>query len=137
MRGPKLTNPVFLVPLAGLVCAVAALAADTNSTGLPTYPHAGDGHMDATYRSLPNGQHCISFDDESTDALAAVEAWYKTQMPSAKVEDINNNSLYGSFKLDGIKLLLGNDIVNVYRMANQKTTTIEIYKCKDAAVSHK
>jgi hypothetical protein len=54
-------------------------------------------------------------------------------MPAAKADDVNKDSLYGSyFKLDGIKLLLGNDIVNIYRMENQKTTSIEIFKCKDA-----
>jgi len=30
-------------------------------------------------------------------------------------------------------MLLGNDIVNIYRMANDKTTSIEVFKCKDAA----
>jgi hypothetical protein len=44
---------------------------------------------------------------------------------------VNKDSLYCGFKLDGIKLLLGNDFVDIYRMANQKTTSIEIFKCKD------
>jgi hypothetical protein len=119
--------------LAGSVFTVASLAAGTNSTGLPTYPHTSGGNMDATYRSIPNGQHCIQFSTDTPDGLADVENWYKKQMPNAKTEDINKNSLYGSyFKLEGIKLLLGNDIVNIYRMANQKTTSIEIFKCKDA-----
>ncbi len=110
-----------------------SLAADRNATGLPTYPHDGDGKMDATYRSLPNGQHCMHYQGDTPDALAEVEAWYRKQMPNAKTDDVNKNSLYGSyFKLDGIKLLLGNDIVNIYRMKNQKTTSIEIFKCKDA-----
>lgn len=111
----------------------ASLAADRNATGLPTYPHDGAGKMDATYRSLPNGQHCMHYQGDTPDALAEVEAWYRKQMPNAKTDDVNKNSLYGSyFKLDGIKLLLGNDIVNIYRMENQKTTSIEIFKCKDA-----
>ena len=110
-----------------------SLAADRNSTGLPTYPNESGGKMDATYRSIPNGQSCISYSSESSDAPADVEAWFKTQMPGARVEDVNKNSLYGSwFKLDGIKLLVGNDIVNIYRMKDQKTTSIEIFKCKDA-----
>jgi len=42
-----------------------------------------------------------------------------TSLSSAKIEDVNIDSLYGScLKLDGIKLLVGNDIVNVYRMTN-------------------
>ena len=68
--------------------------------------------------------------------LADVEGWYKKQMSSAKVDDVNKDSLYGSyFKLDGIKLLLGNDIANVYRMPNDKTTSIAMFKCRNAAHS--
>ncbi len=112
----------------------ASLAADSNATGLPTYPHDGGGKMDAAYRSIPNGQHCMHYQGDTLDALADVEAWYRKQMPNAKTDDVNKDSLYGSyFKLDGIKLLIGNDIVNIYRMANQKTTSIELFKCRDAA----
>jgi hypothetical protein len=127
-----LTDSITVVVI-GLVFSLHSFAADSNATGLPTYPHGSGGKMDATYRSLPNGQHCIQYAADTTDALADVEAWYKKQLPDATVADINKNSLYGSFKLDGIKLLVGNNIVNVYRMANQKTTSIEIFKCKDAA----
>ena len=105
-----------------------------NTTGLPTYPKSGSQQMDAVYRSIPNGQHCIHFSSSTPDALAAVEDWYKKAMPNAKIEDVNINSLYGSyFKLDGIKLLVGTDMVNVYRMANDKQTSVEIFKCRDAA----
>jgi hypothetical protein len=126
-----------LVAAAGTVMVTAAsLAADANATGLPTYPHDSGGTMDATYRSLPNGQQCIAYSSSTPDALADVEGWYKKQMSSAKVDDVNKDSLYGSyFKLDGIKLLLGNDIVNVYRMPNDTTTTIEMFKCRNAAHS--
>ena len=107
-----------------------------NTTGLPTYPNSGGQQMDAVYRSIPNGQHCIHFSSNTPDALAAVEDWYKKTLPNAKIEDVNINSLYGSyFKLDGIKLLVGNDIVNVYRMKNDKQTSVEIFKCRDAASS--
>ena len=112
----------------------SALAADLNSTGLPTYPHDGGGTMDTTFRSIPNGQHCMHYQSNTPDALEDVEAWYRKRMPGAKTDDVNKDSLYGSyFKLDGIKLLVGNDIVNIYRMTNQKTTSIEIFKCRDAA----
>jgi hypothetical protein len=125
---------VYCAVLAGTVYSAASHAADTNTTGLPTYPHDDKGKMDSTYRSLPNGQHCMHYSGDTPDALADVEAWYKKQLPAAKLEDVNKDSLYGGyFKLDGIKLLVGNDIVNVYRMTNQKTTSIEIFKCKDAA----
>lgn len=120
--------------VAGMVLATAALAADANATGLPTYPHATGGSMDATYRSIPSGQHCIHYTTDTPDPLADVEAWYRKQLPDAKTDDVNKDSLYGSaFRLDGIKLLSGNDIVNIYRMSGQKTTSIEMFKCRDAA----
>ncbi len=126
----------LLLPITvGVACtafAVVSFAADHNSTGLPTYPHDSGGKMDAVYRSIPNGQQCMSYSGDTPDALEVVEAWYKKQMPAAKTDDINNHSLYGSFKLDGIKLLQGNDFVNIYRVPNQRTTSIEIFKCKDA-----
>ena len=122
------------VAVAVSFATASALAgvADANTTGLPTYPHISRGTMDARYRSIPNGQQCIRYEGNTPDALADVESWYKKQLPGAKADDINKDSLYGPFKLDGIKLLLGNDFVNVYRTANQKTTSIEIFKCKDA-----
>lgn len=132
------TSDLTVYVLAAALCGTFASpshAADSqaNVTGLPTYPHDADGQMDATVRSIPNGQHCIHYSSNSTDALAAVEDWYRKALPGAKVEDVNKDSLYGHyFKLDGIKLLMGNDIVNVYRMGDSKHTSIEIFKCKDA-----
>lgn len=111
-----------------------AQAADqSNTTGLPTYPNMQNQRMDAVYRSLPNGQNCTHFSAATPDDLTAVEDWYKKAMPGAKLDDVNKNSLYGNyFKLDGIKLLSGNDIVNVYRMKNSKQTSVELFKCRDA-----
>ena len=124
----------FAATIIGLAFAAVGLAAQRNTTGLPTHPHDGGGLMDETYRSIPNGQHCMHYQSDVPDALADVIAWYKKQMPTAKPDDVNKDSLYGSsFKLDGIKLLLGNDIVNIYRTADQKTTSIELFKCRDAA----
>lgn len=117
-----------------LICASQATDSQKNVTGLPSYPHDADAVMDAVSRSIPNGQHCIHFSSNSLDALTTVEDWYKKSLPSAKIEDINRNSMYGSyFKLDGIKLMVDNDIVNVYRMGDSKKTSIEIFKCSDAA----
>jgi hypothetical protein len=54
-------------------------------------------------------------------------------MPGARIGDVNEDSLYGSyFKPEGIKLLLGNDIVNVMRMPNDNATWLDLYKCEDA-----
>jgi hypothetical protein len=124
----------YLLSSASLVfvLGMSADAAQTNTTGLPTYPHDPGGMMDAVYRSVPTGQSCIHYSSNSPDALAEVEAWYKKQLPGAKVLDVNDHSIYGSyFKLDGIKLLSGNDFITVYRMADQKDTTIEMFKCKN------
>lgn len=134
MRHRTRISASVIAAAAGLAFAAVSCAADHNTTGLPTYPHDSGGRMDAIYRSLPNGQHCMHYESNTPDALADVEAWYKKQMPGAKTDDVNKDSLYGSyFKLDGIKLLLGNDIVNIYRMADQRTTSIEMFKCQDAA----
>jgi hypothetical protein len=122
--------------LAALTFSGTCMAGDPNTTGLPSYPHLDPkaAFMDATYRSIPNGQRCMHFNASTPDALAVVEAWYRKQMPNAKTGDINENSPYGSyFKLEGIKLLLGNDIVNVMRMPNDKATYLDLFKCKDAA----
>jgi hypothetical protein len=125
---------VIGVALNGLAAAAGAAAPQSNATGLPTYPHDADGIMDATYRSLPNGQHCISYMSSSGDALGTVQGWYKKQLPNAKVDDINHNSIFGNyFKLNGIKLLSGDDMVNVYADTDRNRTTIELYKCRDAA----
>ncbi len=100
-----------------------------NATGLPSYSHDSGGTMDPVYRSVPNGQHCIHYAGSTQDALTVVEAWYKKALPKARVDDVNKNSPYGSyFKLDGIKLVDGNDFLTVYRMANSTQTTIEIFK---------
>ena len=134
MRNPIEFTPYLLAAaLCALACASQAADGQANVTGLPTYPHDAGGQMDAIVRSIPNGQHCTHYSSNTTDALAAVEDWYRKAMPSAKVEDVNKDSLYGHyFKLDGIKLLVGNDIVNVYRMGDSKQTSIEMFKCKDA-----
>src|ERR1700722_9919572 len=89
-----------------------------NATGLPTYPYDSGGTMDSAYRSIPNGQHCIHYAGSTSDALAVVEDWYKKALPNAQSDDVNKNSLYGGyFKLDGIKLVMGNDFLTIYRTA--------------------
>jgi hypothetical protein len=122
------------VALIGFIATAGAAGEQKNTTGLPTYPHDAGGIMDATVRSLPNGQHCISYMSNTDDSLSNVEDWYKKQLPDAKIDDINHNSMFGNyFKLKGIKLLSGNDIVNIYADTDRNKTTIELYKCRDAA----
>ena len=125
---------VISVSLMGCIASATAAGGQKNTTGLPTYPHDAGGIMDATYRSIPNGQHCINYQTSSKDSLATVEDWYKKELPNAKIDDINHNSWYGSnFKLNGIKLQLGNDVVNIYADTDRNMTTIELFKCQDAA----
>jgi hypothetical protein len=105
---------------------------NNNTTGLPTYPHDSGGMMDSVYRSVPNGQHCMHYAGSTPDALAVVEDWYKKQLPKAHIDDVNKNSLYGGyFKLDGIKMVIGNDFLTIYRTAKGTQTSIEIFKCND------
>jgi hypothetical protein len=116
------------------VNSAAAAGANTNTTGLPSYPHDSGGIMDSVYRSVPNGQHCMHYAGSTPDALAVVEDWYKKALPNARTDDVNKNSLYGGyFKLDGIKLVVGNDFLTIYRTAHGTETSIEIFKCNDAA----
>lgn len=89
-----------------------------NTTGLPSYPRDSGVTMDSVYRSVPNGQHCMHYAGTTPDALAVVKDWYKKALPTAHIDDVNKNSPYGSyFKLDGIKLVIGNDFLTVYRTA--------------------
>ena len=122
---------------AGIALSGISAAADAaNSTGLPTYPRidAKAMWMDATYRSIPNGQHCTHFNASTADSLETVESWYRKQMPGAKIQDVNEIPLYGSyFKLQGISLLVGSDIVNVMKMGTDKATYLDLFKCRDAA----
>ena len=138
-NAPAVTTTLALI----LASAAHAAGSGENTTGLPTYPHDGRRKMDAVARSIPNGQHCTHYASSSKDALGTVIDWYKKALPNAKLEDVNKDSLYGNyFKLDGVKLLVGNDIVNVYRTPDMhlpylkkedlNRTSIEIFKCKDA-----
>jgi hypothetical protein len=126
------TRIVFISVTALAVCSPWPLRAEgaKNATGLPTYPHDSGSSMDSVYRSIPNGQHCIHYTGSTADALAVVEEWYKKALPGAQADDVNKNSLYGGyFKLDGIKLVVGNDFVNIYRTERATQTSIEIFKC--------
>src|SRR6185312_2656724 len=103
MRTRTETWRVAVVVLA-LAGAAHATGTDRNTTGLPTYPHEEGGRMDQVARMLPNGQHCTHYSSSSPDALETVIDWYKKQLPSAKTDDVNKDSLYGSyFKLQGVK----------------------------------
>jgi hypothetical protein len=129
----RLPNRLLSAASMAIVLTLPAYAGQPNTTGLPSYPHDAGGTMDAVFRSIPTGQSCTHYSTNTPDALAVVEAWYKKQLPSAKILDVNDGAIYGRFfKLDGIRLLVGNDFLTVYRMASQKDTSIEMFKCKNA-----
>ena len=69
--------------------------------------------MGAAARSIPNGQHCTHYPGSSKDALATAIDWYKKALPGGNSEKFSLHSLFGSdFKLDGVRLTLGDDFVN-------------------------
>ena len=110
----------------------AALAArDRNTTGLPTYPHLTNAVMDPVPRDTL-GHKCIHYAATSPDRLETVEAWYRQALAGAIESDINKDSMYGDyFKLVGIRLTRGADLVTVYREENGRTTSVELFKCAE------
>lgn len=116
----------ILLPLAS---AGLLAAEDRNTTGLPTYPHISRAIMDPVPRDTL-GSKCIHYTADSPDPLDSVEEWYRHALQGAVESDVNLNSLYGDFfKLNGIRLTLGTDFVTVYRTANGRLTSIELFKC--------
>lgn len=112
-----------------LVSARLLAADDRNTTGLPTYPHISRAIMDPVPRDTL-GNKCIHYTADTPDPLDSVEAWYRSALPGAVENDVNQNSLYGDFlKLNGIRLTRGADFVTVYRTSNSRLTSIELFKC--------
>jgi hypothetical protein len=106
---------------------------DQNTTGLPTYPHLRRAMMDPVSRNTL-GHQCTHFAADSGDPLEIVEAWYRKAVPGAVESDVNRDSIYGSyFKLTGIKLTRGRDFLTVYRIADGTSTSIELFKCREAS----
>lgn len=122
-----------LAILLPLVSARLFAADDRNMTGLPTYPHISRAIMDPVPRDTV-GSKCVHYTADSPDPLESVEAWYRHALPGAVESDVNQNSLYGDFfKLNGIRLTRGADFVTVYRTANGRLTSIELFKCAGRA----
>ena len=132
----RATIPVTVAALAmGIVAhALPGRAADieANTTGLPTYPRLRHAVMDPVLRSTL-GRQCTHFVAESGDPLEVVEAWYRKALPAAVETDVNADPIYGRyFKLTGIRLTQGSDFLTVYRAANGRLTSIELFKCSTA-----
>jgi hypothetical protein len=76
------------------------------------------------------GHKCVHYAADSPDALDAVETGYRDALPGAIEIDVNKSVVYGSYcKLDRTKLSCGTDFLTIYRMADQKTTSIEFFNC--------
>ena len=129
--------PAIIGALA-LCCTVLSIRSpaadvDRNTTGLPTYPHLRRAIMDAVSRETL-GHQCTHFTADSGDALEVVVAWYRKALPEAVESDVNQDSIYGSyFKLTGIRLTKGSDFLTVYRTADGTSTSIELFKCREAS----
>lgn len=123
--------PILTITAALCLCQpVQSQVLQKNTTGLPTYPKDEGGVMDSEFRLTPDGKQCIHYASDTDDALVAVEAWYKKALPGATVGDVNKNSPYAPIVLNGIRLLAGKDVVNIYRLPKGDHTLIEIFKCK-------
>jgi hypothetical protein len=100
-----------------------------NTTAPSTYPHRARATLDAVPRDT-FGRQCVHCTADSPDALEAVGAWYRHALPGAIKIDVNKSGLYGRrFKLDAMKLSRGTDFLTIYQMPDQKSTSIELFKC--------
>jgi hypothetical protein len=114
---------IGIAPLAGAVQVY-------NLTGLPAYPNLSTAKMDEVSRTDKLGRWCNRFAGSTTDSLETVEVWYRKTLLRASETDLNNDERYANLtNLSGIKLVLGIDYVTVYRLANQSSTSIELFRC--------
>jgi hypothetical protein len=112
-------------------CALptASPAVTSNLTGLPTYPHLDKAAMDDTWRTESLGRWCAKFTGVTSDSLEAVEDWYRRTLYRASEIDLTRDERFKGYPaLSGIKLVLGVDYVDLYRMPNQPTI-IELHLC--------
>jgi hypothetical protein len=124
--------------LAAGICLVQLLsfapradAADTrNLTGLPAYPNLSAAVMDEVFRTDKLGHWCMRFWADTSDSLAAVEAWYRKRLIGSSEIDLTRDKTYKSFTgLSGVKIVLGIDYVVVYKTNSQAPTSIDLYRC--------
>lgn len=101
-----------------------------NLTGLPVYPNLSKAMMDGVVRTGSLGRWCSRFAAETFYPIEMVESWYRKAMLGASETDLTHDERYRNFfRLSGIKLARGIDYVNVYRVANQTSTSIELFRC--------
>ena len=115
--------------------APPAQAADTrNLTGLPAYPNLTAAVMDEVFRTDKLGHWCMRFWADTSDPLAAVEAWYRKRLIGSSEIDLSRDKTYRSFAgLSGVKIVIGIDYVVVYKTQSQAPTSIDLYRCSPVA----
>ena len=101
-----------------------------NLTGLPVYPYLTTADMDSVARTDTMGHWCTRFTAQASAPLEVVEEWYRKALVKASETNLRNDQRYRDYvDLSGIKLAIGIDYVTVFRIGNQSTTSIELFKC--------
>ena len=101
-----------------------------NLTGLPVYPYVTTADMDSVARTDTLGHWCTRFTAQASAPLEVVEEWYRKALVNASETNLHNDQRYRDYvNLAGIKLAVGIDYVTVFRIGNQPTTSIELFKC--------
>ena len=101
-----------------------------NLTGLPVYPYLTNADMDSVARTDTMGHWCARFTAQASAPLEVVEEWYRKALVKASETNLRNDQRYRDYAdLSGIKLAIGVDYVTVFRVGNQSTTSIELFKC--------
>jgi hypothetical protein len=119
--------------VAGLWLGMSATASAEdvrNLTGLPAYPNLSSAAMDENWKTDTLGRWCARFAASTGDPLEVVESWYRKRLTGASETDLNNDPRYATAqKLTGIKLAMGVDSVTIFKVANQASTSIELFRC--------
>jgi len=111
------------------VAPAAHPAPIVNLTGLPAYPNLDRAAMDTVWRTENLGRWCARFTAETGDSLVAVEDWYRRALARASETDLARDARFSGYPaLSGIKLVLGSDYVELYRLPN-RPTIIELHRC--------
>jgi hypothetical protein len=121
----------MLIAAQPLVYAPRALSAETsNLTGLPAYPNLTRAVMGGTYKTDTLGHWCMRFWADTSDSLTAVETWYRKALIGSSEIDLTHDKTYKNYSgVVGVKIVLGIDYVVVYKISNQASTSIDLYRC--------
>src|ERR1700728_2463602 len=133
-RWSSLGSIAILLAFSLLSTAPNALAREVyNLTGLPVYPYLTTADMDDVARTDTMGHWCPRFTGQPSAPLEVVEEWYRKALVKPSETNLRNDQRYRDYvDLSGIKLAIGIDYVTVFRIGNQPTTSIELFKCSRA-----